>query len=885
MPSDESVAQRNRSLLEQMDLLTPRRPVQQPSPGATNAGLGLIADNDSETFAPVPDNLTDEVLADEDAVQGYVPAVYLESANEELVHVKLELQNVSNALRDAQAKSEEGRHAELEQAKIKALEQARCELEEEQRVEREDDARRRKTELESREKEWKSKTEGISRERKKADDENARICSDLERKATELEARLRESETLVSQLQTSVSASDSHTTEAEAKQLELTQLKERLQRVEATQEQERQQHIQEVDDLKSAGQEALDMYVTAQASSDERIVELENSLHLLEARAQEAIAEAERQRDDAVRQAGDMSTSAKASAVAEIDQQSLQQQLEQAQSRVTHLEDQVAEVNALVLQERVDHSKRREKHVESEGKLKEDVSRYRGAVQHLERSEAEARNRIQELTDALEERRTTLENERAELETLRAEALIMGEGPDGQAVQALEKGRFEAEIERLQGLLEGARSGKREASRQSDELRTQNAELHALVEDVRSHLRSVESDKQKLLEGAGTRSMSSTQFMAEVRQEVDALRQSGRPLADQTDALLKTVEKELFNKDQELVGLRRRFQERGQRYSSDSQMLLATTNGTGAFSPSRGASMESERSVSYGSGLLGTSTAESNTSNTITSPSWTASKRISTASSHSRRSYGSIMGTPGTNGSSSALLSTSEGAAKELTGLRSLVNTLSQELTEAKASSTQRERELKEQAEKMRGEARRLESRKAAEQRERQERGNSVETSSTDTGGSEATDARFDLERQLQDALRKIANLESRLGAVEKAKRDETGKLNQDIAELEALCEATVWRKEEQEAKREELERKVAKLQRQLDRAQEHEHAQQQQQRASNSSIESAKTVASSGHSTTDGGSSKDTGATCDDCGESGHKMEDCPYVNDDMLF
>ena len=39
------------------------------------------------------------------------------------------------------------------------------------------------------------------------------------------------------------------------------------------------------------------------------------------------------------------------------------------------------------------------------------------------------------------------------------------------------------------------------------------------------------------------------------------------------------------------------------------------------------------------------------------------------------------------------------------------------------------------------------------------------------------------------------------------------------VADLEALCESSVYRRDEQEALREELERKVSSLQRKLDRA------------------------------------------------------------------
>jgi len=138
---------------------------------------------------------------------------------------------------------------------------------------------------------------------------------------------------------------------------------------------------------------------------------------------------------------------------------------------------------------------------------------------------------------------------------------------------------------------------------------------------------------------------------------------------------------------------------------------------------------------------------------------------------------------------------------------------------------------------------------------------------------NQAIESRLQVEKRLQDAQDQVQRYRDRLQAIESQKQEEINKLNQDIADLEALCEATVWRREEQDAKKEELERQVAKLQRSLDRA-----------------LNGARADELSSHDSAlaKGGQQGSSAATlvCDDCGEIGHLMgDDCPYNKDDLLF
>lgn len=853
--------ERNRSLLEAMALLTPAQKAKDlsptfedipPMPGDSNleydsdnvfsgAGLALMPD-DGETM---------DGTSSVDTAMGHavVPLSLFEESNLEITQLKTQLAQLRASMQEGEEKAKNAQIVELERGKIKAREEERKELEEERRVEKEDEQRRRKTELEAKEREWKEKSDGVQKELRKLQDEHLRMKDEHEKVKIDYESRLKDSESLLEKLKDTTddirSKGSESTGQIQAKDLEICQLNERVQRLEGLREQEKADMLKEIDELKDAGQEALDLYDREQAISNEQIIDLESKLHLLEAKAQEAIADALRERDEALQGMAN-SGNRDPSSVAEIGQRSLEDQLSQAQSRAMKLEDQISEANTILQQERAEHVKRKDRYTEHEQRFKDERAKLKLYIKQFEEADTEKQLRIDELVEALEESRSALESERSELETLRAEAMIMGEGPDGKEVKALEHKRFESEIERLNGLLEGARSGKREANRQVEEQRKEIADLHALLEEARSQSESEKNTIQKSSTNLGVPANS--------RGSLDS--QHGSPYINSPIPEGETVSP-LINGGQ---------------------------------------------SSSF-------------------SPSMHASKRFSTASNQSRRSYGS-----GGNG-----ISSSEAMTKELSGLRSIVNTLNQELTEVKVTSKQQEREMQARIDRLKSESRRWEL-LAGEQ------GNKT----VDEQNLNNVEERLELETKLRNAEDQIVQLKQKVHSIEKSKQGEIEKLNKDIAELEALCEATVWRREEQEAKREELERKVGKLQRQLDRLQQggsrdsaFGEGDQMKSKPESESKESEKDpshhgdrkyngdaksmVSSSAPSPSRKSSGKNiveeekptlnvaqkqtvepaihagsndpkplagtTSTTCAECNETGHVMDNCPYLNDDMLF
>jgi CAP-Gly domain-containing linker protein 1 len=754
MPGSSAPKNKNLMLLEEMDLT----PKQKASVGEVDASQNMSSQYDAGNdldlggFAIT----TNEEGEDEEAAKS--------------TRLKAELIEMTKQLQRNQI--------EIETIKVRAQQEAQQEWEEENKLQKEDEDRRRK-DLENREKEARDRNDVLSKEVKRITEEAKRAEAEKDKSIKDTAAKLQESEQLVESLKTTLASggakSDEVDKRVQAMDLEMKQLQERFTRLVEEKDKERQEYLSEIDDLKAAGEEAFDIFQKEQALSNEIIQETENKLVMLEARAQEAIVEVERQRDEALQ-------GIKPTSVAEIDHQSLQEQLSRAQKRIIVLEDEIAEIGTVMQQEREASVRRKDRFAEIESRYKVDMAKLKADYKRVTSTEAEARTRIEELMEALEESRAALENERAELEILRTEALVIGSGSHDQSTSEREKARLESEIERLNGLLEGARSGKREISRKAEAHVKEIERLHTLVEEVRSHLQIVEADRNALEE----------------------------KLSVQVDASKSQPES---------------------RYS----LTVPSSTDSSLQSPTMSAFGDTT--------LMGTVSSPGN------------SKRYSNNSNQSRKSRSSLGG---------QFPNSVETTMKEMTGLRSIVNTLNQELTEIKVNSMLKEKELIGEVDMWKEEARKwqliVESLKASSngQIDSKDRNQSIES-------------RLQVEKKLQEAQNQVQTYRDRLQAIESQKQEEINKLNQDIADLEALCEATVWRREEQDAKKQELERQVAKLQRSLDRALNGASRQEEP---------------SSSHDSMPVKGGLTNGLVCDDCGESGHLMgDDCPYNKDELLF
>jgi len=109
---------------------------------------------------------------------------------------------------------------------------------------------------------------------------------------------------------------------------------------------------------------------------------------------------------------------------AQIDNETLKDQVQHLQRKSTKLEEQLEETRATLerdvatYQDKITRSR-----LEDEQRRRELVSKTR-ELEQLVISEAKARNRVEEIEEALRESTIALEGTRGELETLRAELVV-----------------------------------------------------------------------------------------------------------------------------------------------------------------------------------------------------------------------------------------------------------------------------------------------------------------------------------------------------------------------------------------------------------------------------------------------------------------------------
>ncbi|CAO1624272.1 unnamed protein product [Parajaminaea phylloscopi] len=365
-------------------------------------------------------------------------------------------------------------------------------LEEERETEREDEKRRRR-EIELKEKTARTELEAAKRDLKRVLEESSKRQSDSEKSNEELKARLAENEALCDELKKALAVRETEATsvdgsvktelesQVQAKDAELEQISTRLKRLESQWHSERAELDREIEELKEAGQETITLYELRleEAAEDHRTLvdDLEVRVGDLQNKLHDSVTAAEEQKTLAAKSGTGRGFGESA---AEIDRASLQEQLSHTQDKLLATEDQLAEANASLDADREAARRRKEKAQEVEVRWKAEVKRLKSEIERLLNEVAQAREKTDELAEALEERGTALESERAELETLRAEAAgqssLIGEAEQPASAMV---SKMKAEIDQLTALLEGARSGKREASRKAEELERQLAMLRS----------------------------------------------------------------------------------------------------------------------------------------------------------------------------------------------------------------------------------------------------------------------------------------------------------------------------------------------------------------------------------------------------------------------
>ena len=113
-----------------------------------------------------------------------------------------------------------------------------------------------------------------------------------------------------------------------------------------------------------------------------------------------------------------------ASSAAQIENETLQDQVTHLQDKIRTLEDMLEDAKAAAERDEVVVRERIKRYKDKEEAMKKEATDARKEAERLVRAEEQARLRLGEIEEAFRENHLTLENARAEIETLRGELAV-----------------------------------------------------------------------------------------------------------------------------------------------------------------------------------------------------------------------------------------------------------------------------------------------------------------------------------------------------------------------------------------------------------------------------------------------------------------------------
>lgn len=158
-------------------------------------------------------------------------------------------------------------------------------------------------------------------------------------------------------------------------------------------------------------QETIALYEERLSSADTQRYELELRISSLEA-------------VHSARRGPSPTASRSASSATQIDNETLRDQVHHLQRKISTMEDVIEDARAASEKEEAAFRERMRRLKEKEDAMKKELSEGRKEVDRMTTSELTARNRVEEIEEALRESTVALENARAEVEALRAEIAV-----------------------------------------------------------------------------------------------------------------------------------------------------------------------------------------------------------------------------------------------------------------------------------------------------------------------------------------------------------------------------------------------------------------------------------------------------------------------------
>ncbi|KAF8444512.1 hypothetical protein L210DRAFT_3642781 [Boletus edulis BED1] len=285
-----------------------------------------------------------------------------------------------------------------------------------------------------------SRVESLERSNAQSAAELERAKAETETGLNDLQAKLDTNEALVRSLkeanETKEGAEHESNTLLKAKNAEISLLETRLDKVSTELEVERKELASQIDELRQAGQETIALYEERLSVADSRRYELEDRIIALE----------DQLRKVATPPSPGFAAQHATSAL-EIDNETLREQVQHLQKKLSMMEDTLEDARAAAEREEVSMRERIKRFKEKEESMRNELTEGRKAVEQVAKAEVLAKGRIEEVEEALRESTLALENARAEIEILRTDVTTADMSAEDVSLKVTEVAR-QAALER-----------------------------------------------------------------------------------------------------------------------------------------------------------------------------------------------------------------------------------------------------------------------------------------------------------------------------------------------------------------------------------------------------------------------------------------------------
>ncbi|KAF9529334.1 hypothetical protein CPB83DRAFT_765141 [Crepidotus variabilis] len=320
---------------------------------------------------------------------------------------------------------------------------------------------------------------------------------------------------------------------------DIEQLRGSLERACLELEVERKELGSQIDELRIAGQETIALYEERLSDAKTERYELEHRISSLESRLQSALEGASTQDQ----------SSQQASSAAQIDNETLRDQVQHLQRKSAKLEEQLEDSRAALERDVSTYQERIGRIRQEEEQRKRDLVVKSREMDQLLKSEAHARNRVEEIEEALRESTVALENARGEVETFRAELdnldVLIEDTTEGDISSRLanftkraasDRALAQQQISRLESMLQEAQS----SQKQSD-LETKISDLSNKLEEKSLEADTLRKKLNREMTNGDTRSISSKSDSSAYREEVAGLKHIVQELQKENSSLTQRI--------------------------------------------------------------------------------------------------------------------------------------------------------------------------------------------------------------------------------------------------------------------------------------------------------------------------------------------------------